>query len=520
MNGGRLWPIAAFTAVLMLLALCIWLLGIGRDNRGSEAPGGPLAVGFGEEDITPKLGDKPVYLAGFGQNRKATAIHDPLFARAVVFKDGKKKIAVVSVDLIGLFHANVLNIRKQLDDFDYVLVSSTHNHAGPDTLGLWGPNPFKSGVDPDYLKLVEERVVRSVRAAEITTRPAIARIGTAKAPELLTDKREPYVKHDELVALIFDRAPVASPTEKHITRPLPHETGGIAATPPNLPGPSKPIGVLIQWNCHPETLGGGNTMVSGDYVGFAVNSLGGKFGCPVAYLTGTVGGLMTSLDVPLQSSTGKVYNDGTFEKASVYGFMLGQSAVKALDAAKPITLIPFQVRSRTVYVPMENPLYRAARLFGIVQREAYVWTGDPYQAETEPVPVSLIDGKPLDDGKVLCIRTEVALIRLGELEIVAVPGEIYPELVLDKVQDPADPNADFPDAPIEPALYKQLKRPHRMIIGLANDEIGYILPKRQWDERPPFCYGRKKAQYGEQNSVGPEAGPIICRAIRDLAEGR
>ena len=28
-------------------------------------------------------------------------------------------------------------------------------------------------------------------------------------------------------------------------------------------------------------------------------------------------------------------------------------------------------------------------------------------------------------------------------------------------------------------------------------ELGYILPKRQWDEKPPFCYGRKSAQYGE-----------------------
>ncbi len=27
--------------------------------------------------------------------------------------------------------------------------------------------------------------------------------------------------------------------------------------------------------------------------------------------------------------------------------------------------------------------------------------------------------------------------------------------MLDKVQDPVDPGADFPDAPIEPAIYKQ-----------------------------------------------------------------
>src|SRR5258707_188263 len=117
---------------------------------GSRLTG--LEVGFGEADISPKIGDRPVYMAGFGQNRKATKVHDPLFARAVVLKDGKKKLALVSVDLVGFFNPNVVNVRKQLPGFDHVTVSSTHTHEGPDTLGLWGPNPFNSGVDPAYLK--------------------------------------------------------------------------------------------------------------------------------------------------------------------------------------------------------------------------------------------------------------------------------------------------------------------------------------------------------------------------------
>ena len=119
--------------------------------------------------------------------------------------------------------------------------------------------------------------------------------------------------------------------------------------------------------------------------------------------------------------------------------------------------------------------------------------------------------------KKLAVRTEAGYLKLGELEVAAVPGEIYPELVLGGVQDPPDPAADFPKAPVEPAIYKQLHGPHRMLIGLANDEIGYVIPKRQWDEKPPFCYGLKKAQYGEQNSVGPEAAPVVCNAFRELA---
>ena len=98
-----------------------------------------------------------------GTNRKATGVHDPLKARAVVLRHGKEKVALVSIDLVGFFHANVQKVREQLAGFTYVLVSSTHNHEGPDTLGLWGPNPFISGVDPAYLKLVEEHIVAAVQ---------------------------------------------------------------------------------------------------------------------------------------------------------------------------------------------------------------------------------------------------------------------------------------------------------------------------------------------------------------------
>ena len=119
----------------------------------------------------------------------------------------------------------------------------------------------------------------------------------------------------------------------------------------------------------------------------------------------------------------------------------------------------------------------------------------------------------------MCVQSEIGWLRLGELEAAAIPGEIYPELVLGKVQDPADPAADFPDAPIEPGIYAQMKAPHKMLIGLANDELGYIIPKRQWDEKAPFCYGRKQAQYGEVNSLGPETAPLICGAFRELVRG-
>jgi hypothetical protein len=273
----------------------------------------------------------------------------------------------------------------------------------------------------------------------------------------------------------------------------------------------KIAGLVVQWNCHPETLSDKNTEISADFVGATLKYLNEKHHCPVVYLTGTVGGLMTSLHVEIKDQKGKSLEDGTWEKTEEYGRRVGKLADKALEDAKHVKLTPLEVRTCEVFLPLDNKLYLLGRQLGVLERQGFLWKGDPYKAE----PADAKDVK-----SALSVRSEVGWLKLGDLEVAAIPGEIYPELILDKVQDPPDPGADFSDAPIEPAIYKQMRSKHRMIVGLANDEIGYVIPKRQWDEKAPFCYGRKKAQYGEINSLGPETAPLICQAFKDLIDGK
>ncbi len=457
-------------------------------HAAGDAP--TLRVGFGAVDVTPDVNAKPVYIAGYGKNRVAKGVHDPLMTRAIVLADGAKKIAIASVDVVGLSYPIVEQIRKRLPGFAYVLVSSTHNHEGPDTIGLWGPNAFQSGVDPAYIKRIEDGVVKAIQQADKGLRGATARIGVVQAPELVRDSREPYVKHDDLVALQFNAAQ------------------------------EKKLGIVVQWNCHPEDLGDKNTQISADYVWATVGHLQAKHGCPVVYLTGTVGGLMTTLGLDVKDEQGNSLKSGTFERTERYGKLLGIAADKALSQAKPVALTPFNVQRREVYLPIDNQFYLLGWKLGVLDRPSYRWIGDPNKAEPLPTSASSKGDDEKKDAAPMrkCLKTEVARLRLGDLDVAAIPGEIYPELVLGKVQDPQDPAADFPDAPIEPSIYGQLKAPYRMMIGLANDEIGYILPKRQWDEKPPFCYGRKRAQYGESNSLGPDTAPLLCEAFREMTK--
>ena len=149
-------------------------------------------------------------------------------------------------------------------------------------------------------------------------------------------------------------------------------------------------------------------------------------------------------------------------------------------------------------MPFDNRLFRLAALMGVLDRDVY----------SAGEPATTLFG---DD-----LKTEIGILRVGEVEMLCVPGEIYPELVIGGIQDPQDPGADFPGAPQETLLLSHLTSDFRVVIGLANDEIGYILPRSQWDTEPPFAYDREKAQYGEINSVGPGVAPILAEAFEEL----
>ena len=110
----------------------------------------------------------PVYMAGFGNNRQATGYHDRLWARGVVLDRKGKRVAIVAVDLIGYFKNEIDTIRGLVSpssNVDFVLVASTHQHEGPDTLGIWGANELSSGIDYGYLDFVNATVADCIDEA-------------------------------------------------------------------------------------------------------------------------------------------------------------------------------------------------------------------------------------------------------------------------------------------------------------------------------------------------------------------
>ncbi len=451
------------------------------DPEHRPGPRPLFEVGASVRDITPPvgIGERPVWMAGFGNDRGAEGVHDPIEARAIVLGRDDTKIALVAVDLIGFFHEEVQAAREQLLtelpewEGGTLVVAATHNHEGPDTMGLWGPSKLQSGVDLAYNDRVVTEIVASVREAWQRRRPARLRLGMAHAPELIVDSRPPQVIDDRVLAL-----------------QAVDEQGGTIAT-------------VVSFGCHPEAMGSRNTELTADYPVFTRRFLEDRVGGTTLFFSGAIGGLMTQLGLELiDPETQQLAPKRTFRFTQVYGEAVGERALQALDSGSWNRSDRLEARSRSVDLPLTNPFYKTGLTLGVI--------GGGRTASR------LRKG----EGDGWSFTSEVGWLGIGDAELLLVPGEIYPELVLGGVPDPAPEGADHPDAAIEPPLLPRLTSPFAFVIGLANDEIGYILPKRQWDVSSPFTYGQMKAPYGEINSVGPDTAAALSAAYDDLLGAR
>ena len=89
----------------MTIALCILLL--------TTVAYGQVRAGAAKREITPELKGHTVYLAGFGHNRLATGVHDPIYVRCLAFEVRPRTLTLCAADVIGLFYDDVQKIRAR-----------------------------------------------------------------------------------------------------------------------------------------------------------------------------------------------------------------------------------------------------------------------------------------------------------------------------------------------------------------------------------------------------------------------
>jgi hypothetical protein len=383
--------------------------------------------------ITPTLGERPVFLAGFQGDRRATAVHAPLYARALAMRYGDQVAILVACDLIGLHRDDVDEMRAALAAHDVapdaLIVACTHTHSGPDTLGLWGASVDSSGVDPIYLAMAKRAIVQAAVEALTFGCPVRMRAATARMPEgYIANTRAPGLVDDEIALIQFERP-----------------NGEILAT-------------LLNLACHPEVLTGESTLISSDYAGAACRAVEQAVGGVALHVSGALGGMLSpaiaARDLAGVEQMGRAY---------------AETALAALKQAELVAVGQLEFRRARFQLPMENPLFAQAQAAGVLRRRAF------------------------DDGQ---LASTCSYIDLGPAQILALPGELLPPLGLE--------------------LKAALPGPVRVLAGLADDELGYILPDDEFVV--PTDYNNPGAQYEESRSLGPRTGSLLLAAAKELVQ--
>lgn len=388
-----------------------------------------MNIGYAQTIITPSL-EQPVYLAGFGNNRRAQVVHDELFARSLAIQTGQITLVLVALDLIGFFRQDVYEVIhavRQSHPAVEIVIASTHTHHGPDTMGLWGPDTKTSGVDDQYMSILKQKIAETIIASLSHLRPASIKWASVHVPGLVKNARNPEILDEELTLAQF----------------CSDET---------------PLVTLFNFPCHPEVLWEHNPNITSDYVHSLRGEVEKRTGAPCIFFSGALGGMMTP-DV----------RDHSFEEAEQVGRKLAGEGLKALGAVSSQQPV-ISCRRCEIKAKLTNILYKLA-----------------------------FRRKLLPDGrdKKGYIHTEVSLIKIGGLWLAAVPGELLPKLGLQLKVWMKESGAQVAG-----------------VIGLANDELGYILPGE--DFKYPWNPFRPGNHYEETNSIGKEIAPQVMNGIRSL----
>ena len=156
-----------------------------------HAPGAhQLQAGWALANITP---DHPVPLAGYGRRYPQTGIHDSLFVKVIVFDNGVRREAMVTIDLL-LFPKMLLESIRDPETLkklhlDGIYTGAGHTHNG---FGGWDNTAVGKIVFGEYEpKLIEDLTVKIVSAIKKATEnltPARISYKKISVPELLYNR--------------------------------------------------------------------------------------------------------------------------------------------------------------------------------------------------------------------------------------------------------------------------------------------------------------------------------------------
>lgn len=443
----------------------------GRVSAAAE----PVHIGLASVDVTPAVGFR---MSGYFYERFSTAVHNPLQARAIAFRQGDEQFAWVFCDLLGVPSTVSAVVRdaaaaKTGIPRQNIFIAATHCHTGP---LYFGPlrNYFhaqaveQAGVDEheatDYAADLIAKLTDLVVAAAEEAKPTELAFAVASQPGLSFNRR--YFMKD----------------------------GSVATNPgklnPNIDRPAGPTDVeldLLQFRRGAELIGGvtlfalhldtaGGTEYAADFPFYIERDLRAALGPSYRSIfgigtCGDVNHIDLSHDRPQKSQ----------EESERIGAAIAATALAALKSAAPMTEPDLAASAVTIEVPLQD--YTAAEV--AAARASLPKVGTREMPMLDQVSAVKIVG--IDDYGVKALPMDIQAFRLSNsVAAVTLPGELFTELGL--------------------AIKQRSPFATTLVFELSNDYPGYIPTRRAFAEGGYEPANSKIAPGGGEQMVDAAVG--------------
>jgi neutral ceramidase len=238
-------------------------------------------AGFAERDISPAIGmEQP---GGYGKAFHQ-AFHDPCKARAVVFDDGKTRVAIVGIDALFIRRQTVQAVRSAIQkrcgiEPGSILISASHTHSGG-PIGYYLPGEFDDAsplvrslvydrtvcANPEYLARVEHAIVEAVGAADARRTAARCGLGHGREDKVAFNRR--FRMKD---GFAMTHPGQGNPAIIEPAGPTDPQVGVLGVWNPE----GQFLGCIVNFACHATTGPGG---ISADYIDYLEKTIRGIMG--------------------------------------------------------------------------------------------------------------------------------------------------------------------------------------------------------------------------------------------------
>jgi len=394
-------------------------------------------VGVSVQDITPCPDPSCAqYLGGFGYGDPVDGrfANDPMQVRAMAIASGRSMVLFAIVDTQGYFSgyqegkfgsrdaridaaSDIAGLGYNVTSGD-IIVSSTHSHAAPTIMGIWGTT------DPAYL----EQVYKGTRAALVEA-----------------------ASHLRPANLYAAKGDIATVTISNLTQTDGYQGWRPDGETPVLwardPDTDATIGLYANVPTHADIVNGvGHHVISADHIGVERRLLDADLGGTSVVAMGTLGRQETIVQV------------GGLTQADNVGRYVTNEIERALAHARPITDPTLMAAERYVVVPATNPALLALNAGNMAADPAGKATGNPIGTHCVPgVDICTIDRSILPPYAVGgAFGAWFTAFRIGDIVYATEPGEAFPE--------------------VSTAIRRVFGGPEVRIIGMAQDQLGYYYP--------------------------------------------